>query len=122
MTINDKLKDMIAKSQSRARLSTHDEQGRTICDPVPLKHPVGFKRPPSREEMLKRMMDAHRMQMQMDKQYSDETDFNINEPDMLSPYERNATVFEMEPEIPASVSREQDTPPAPEVPASTPSE
>lgn len=122
MTLKKKIQDMLARSKSRQRISTHDEEGRTICDPVPLKHPVGFKKPPSREEMLRKMMQAHQVQMAYDKRYEDETDFNINEPDMLSPYERNAIVYDMEPEIPAPVTREQDTPPAQGVPASTPSE
>lgn len=122
MIIKSKLQQMLEKSKSRPRVSTHDEQGRTICDPKPLKHPVGFVKPVSREEMLRQMLRSHQAQMALDNQYVDETDFNIDEPDMLSPYERNAHVYDMEPEIPVNVSREQDTPPSPEVPASPPSE
>lgn len=122
MTIKKKLQDMIAKSKSRPRMSTHDEQGRTICDPKPLKYPVGFKKPPTREQMLQNMFRAHQAQLAFDKRYEDETNFNIDEPDMLSPYERNAHVYDMEPEIPANVTGEQDTPPSPDLPANPPSE
>lgn len=117
MTIKQKLQKMIDKSKSRPREATHDEQGRTICDPKPLKHPIGFTKPPSREEMLRGMLQNHQAQMAMSTRYEDETNFDINEPDMLSPYERNAYVYDMEPEIPVNVSGEQDTPPSQEVTA-----
>lgn len=117
MSVKDKLKKMIERSNSRKRCGEHDEQGRLICDPKPLNHPVGFKKPPSKEEALRRILKAHQDQMAFNARYEDETDFDINEPDMLSPYERNAHVYDMEPEIPANVSGDRDTPPSPDLPA-----
>lgn len=101
--MKDKIKRMIEKSKERKRISDHDEEGRIICDPNPLKYPAGLRKPPTREAQLQRILQAHQEQMAMKPQYVDETDFNIDEPDFLTPYERNAHVYDFEPEVPVPV-------------------
>lgn len=105
MSLKEKLKKMIERSKSRPRLPEYDEEGRLICDPNPLKYPVGFKKPPSKEESLMRILKAHNEQMAFNARYEDETDFDIDTPDMLSSYERNAHVFDLEPETPYQAPR-----------------
>lgn len=119
MNFKDKLKKMVERCTSRQRQGTFDEQGRLICDPVPLKYPVGFKKPPSKEEALGRILKAHQDQMAFNSRYEDETNFDISEPDMLTPYQRHSEVFDLVEEFPADVSGEQDTPPPQEPNAPT---
>lgn len=99
MNIKEKLKRMSERCSSRQRQATFDEQGRLICDPNPLKYPVGFKKPPSKEESLRNILKAHQDQMTFNSRYEDETDFDINEVDMLSPYQQHSKVFELEEEF-----------------------
>lgn len=105
MSLTEKIKKMVKKSQERKRQGTHDEHGRLICDPDPLKFPVGMKKPPSQEERLRKILRDHQDQMTFNSNYVDETNFDIDEPDMLSPYERNNIVFETIPEYPSEPSR-----------------
>lgn len=101
MSLTEKIKKMVQKSQERKRQGTHDEHGRLICDPDPLKFPCGMKKPPTQEERLRRILAAHHEQMTFNANYVDETNFDIDEPDMLTPYERNNIVFETIPEYPS---------------------
>lgn len=105
MSLTEKLKKMVEASLSRPRQGTHDEEGRLICDPNPLKFPVGFKRPPTREEQLNAILKAHQDQMAFNARYEDETNFDIDQPDMLTNYERHGLVFNMEPEVPVQAPR-----------------
>lgn len=82
------------------------QSGAEVCDPKPRTLPTGIKRPPTQEERFRRILQAHQTQMQEDQEYRDETDFDIDEPDMLSPYERSAHVFDLAPEILAEQSAE----------------
>nr|QJB19172.1 MAG: hypothetical protein [Microvirus sp.] len=104
-TIAEKLKKMLDLSLSRPRVGTHDEEGRLICDPNPLKFPVGFKKPPSREEQLHQILRNHKDMMTFNARYEDETDFDIDHDDMLTPFERHAHVYNMEPETPVEPPR-----------------
>lgn len=109
MSMKEKIAEFI---KGRPREAMFDEQGRTICDPKPLKHPVGFRKPPTREQQLQQILRRHQQEMAFNAQYVDETDFNIDRPefnndatpDFLTAYEQNNVVFEMEPEVPAQTT------------------
>ena len=105
------------------RLTTLNKEGAEICDPTPLSLPTGIRRPPTQEERLRRIMNQHRQQMIEDQSYTDETDFDIDENDMLSPHERAAIVYDMEPIQPETKDQEQSAPQeAGDVPGPTASE
>jgi hypothetical protein len=77
------------------------ENGSEILDPKPRTLPVGIRRKPTQEQRFMAILNQHRQQMATDQEYIDETDFNIDEPDILSAHEHNAIVYDMEPEVPA---------------------
>lgn len=114
----EKLKKMLERSKSRARKPTYDDDGRLVCDENPLKYAAGLRKPPTNEERLMRLLREHDELKAFNSSYADETDFNIDTQDMLSPYEQHGVIFELEPEFPASenVSGDQDTPPSQETP------
>lgn len=88
-----------------------DKSGAEVCDPKPKFLPTGIKRPPTQEQRLMRILQAHNQQMQENQEYADETDFDIDEDDMLSPYERQAHIYDMTEMVP--VQDEADPTPSP---------
>jgi hypothetical protein len=88
------------------------KDGSEIVSSKPKVIPAGIKRPPTQEERLRRIIAAHRAAELESQAYSDETDFDIDEPDMLTPYEVNNQVFDTVPEVPQERSTEAPTEPA----------
>ena len=89
------------------------KDGAEICDPKPRSISTGIKRKPKHEDLYKRLLNAHRQEMLESQEYVDETDFDIDEPDMLTPYEKSAHVFDIEPQMLADDSQQEPaTPPA----------
>ena len=130
MTTNENDKTV---TQERPREGHFNEKGQLICDPAPLKYPTGIRRPPSREQALDQILRRHEELKAFNARYENETDFDISElpdgsgmktVDMLSPYERQAIVYDMEPDHPpmSDVSGEQDTPPQAGTPSTPPTE
>ena len=98
MTTKNKI---VRTIQGLAKLT---KDGAEVCDPKPKVLSTGIKRPPTQEERLMRILRTHREQMAHDQEYSDETDFDIDEEDMLTPYEKQAHVFDTVPVVPEEVS------------------
>lgn len=115
MSIKEKIAEFV---KGRPREPMFDDQGRTICDPKPLKYSAGLRKPPTTEVRLARILAAHQAHMKQSQEYVDETDFDIDRPeysneatfDMLTIYERNNHVFEMEPEVPVARAADDKTP------------
>ncbi len=98
--ITDKIKKHI---QGIAR--TND--GKEVCDPKPRLLRTGIKRKPTQEERFMTMLNKHRQQMHEDQGYADETDFHDEEDfDFLTPYEKQAVVFDAVPEVPEKLVHE----------------
>lgn len=111
--IKEKIKAVL---EGRQRESVWDENGKLICDPKPLKMSAGIRKPVSREMQLLDILKRHEHLKAFNSRYEDETNFDIDEPDMLSRYEVNGQVYDMEPEVPAAPSSAPaaapDAPPA----------
>lgn len=87
----------MTKSTLRQRLGAMIS-GAEVCDPRPLKIQTGLKKPVTQEQRLRVLMAQHSAQLQEDQEYRDETDFSDEDDnDMLSPYERSALIYDMEP-------------------------
>lgn len=99
MNIKNKIQDAL---NSRKRIAEM-KKGAEVCDPRPLKIPTGLRAPPTQEQRFTSMMRAHQQQMAQNQAYVDETDFeDEDEHDMLTPYERSALIYEMEPVLPTA--------------------
>lgn len=64
-------------------------------DEKPLLYPVGLKRPPSQEERFRQMIAEHQRRVSESQEYADETDFDIDEPDMRTPSEISGLIYDM---------------------------
>ena len=99
----------IKKLRNLTRKGKQNPDGTINVSEKPLTASIGGQRPLTMEERLKRILADHKRQMIEDKEYRDETDFDIDEPDMLSPYEKNNEVFELAQE---DLSIAKQTPPS----------
>ena len=67
-----------------------------ICDPVPLQVPVAVRRPKTqRQELLEMINDAVGKGIAEESDIRDELDFDIDEPELLTRYEKNAHVYDL---------------------------
>lgn len=103
------VKETVKKALAKIGLNS---DGSEILDPKPLNIPVGMKRRPTQEERFRAIMAAHEAQKAEDQEYSDETDFDIDEPDILTPHEHAGIVYDLEPQILAEDSLEPSQEPA----------
>lgn len=101
MSVKEKVAAIIRKATINAR-------GAEICDPKPRVLRTGIRRPPTQEQRLVALLKRHKEEMTFNPPYSDETDFDIDEPDMLSPHEQAGLVYEMEPVVPDQPQAEGD--------------
>lgn len=92
-----KMKDIF---KNRKRVSELNSKGAEVLDEVPLQTSVGIRRPPTQEQRLMAILQRHELLKRTDQDYVDETDFDIDEPDMLTRYEQYGVVYEVEPNAP----------------------
>ncbi|MBX2833766.1 MAG: hypothetical protein KTR28_02220 [Micavibrio sp.] len=92
-----KMKEVFKNRPRKAKM----KNGAEICDPKPLVLPTGLRPRISEEEKFRRMLaQALGQNQQEQSDIYEETDFDIDEPDMLTAYERQAIVFDTVPEYP----------------------
>lgn len=106
MSITKKLKKTIRKAIIKDGIEQGDPVSRCGIQ-------TGIKRPMSQEEKF-RLMLAQAIGSNQEEQQDiyDETDFDIDEPDILSPYEQQAHVFDMTPEHLADTQGDETIPPS----------
>lgn len=81
------------REKCAVRTDTHDENGLERPDPRPVEMPLGFQKPPSIQEMIRRALQSERMRQLQEQRgletLEDSMDFDIeDEPDLpLTPHE-----------------------------------
>lgn len=111
MSLKKKMKELFAGRDRKGKL---DQNGAEILDEKPFLIPSGIRRPPTQEMRLQQITQRLKAELQQEmseEDYLEETDFSDEDPDMLTGYEYQAHVFDMQPVAPEAPP--EDSPSAP---------
>jgi hypothetical protein len=120
--IKKKLDYKYKEKKDRPIKGTLDESGAEVLDPKPMFHEIGFSKPPSIDQKIRDVVQRQMLQIREElgpETFDEENNFNIDEIDLLTPYEQEVVVQELFEQIPQMEASDPAATAADEPPTST---